>query len=57
MCNIRLNFNSYFLVMCCIISFLVMSAILVSKKWSDLLKDGAVGHGIKVEMTDDTLCI
>ena len=53
MCDIRLNFIEHLLVLCCIIS----SAILVLKKWSDLLKDSAVSHGRMVRMTDYTLCI
>lgn len=57
MCGIGINFIEHLLVLCCIISFPVMPAILVSKKWSDLLKDSGVGHGRKVGMTDYTLCI
>ena len=55
--GIGINFIQHLLVLCCIFSFLVMSAILVSKKWFDLLKDSGVGHGTKVGMTDYTLCI
>ena len=56
MCDMQ-NFIEHLLVLCCIISFPVMSAILVSKKWANLFEDSAVGHGRKVGMTDYALCI